>query len=83
MSDLIHDPRQTDLEDFTARYKVVWRDGYDRETVADRLIADDMNRTQAFVLCDWLRHMSRDNESDWFVVFPQSKPLWRGMEEFV
>ena len=64
-------------------FKVVWVDGYNRESVADRLIVDMLTRTQAEFLCEWFRFMEDGDPSQWFRVYTQEAKLWRGMEEFI
>lgn len=71
-------PAVIGLEDF----KVVWTDGYNRETVAERVVAEKLDRLDAEIICERLRDESRW-EGNWWVVKPQNAPLWRGMEELV
>lgn len=66
------------LEDF----KVVWTDGFNRETIAEHVVAERLDRLDAEIICERLRNESRW-EGDWWIVKPQSERLWRGMEEFV
>lgn len=67
---------------FPDLFKVVWTDGYARETVRERVVAECLDASDAEVICEQLRNASRD-ESNWWIIKPQSMPLWRGMEEFV
>lgn len=62
-------------------FKVVWVDGYNRETVSDVLVEDGLSFAAAHELRDRLRRES-GSESDWWMVKPQQAPLWRGVAEF-
>jgi hypothetical protein len=64
-------------------YKVVWTDGYARDTVADRLVQDGMTLEAATRHCKTLRAEAKDDGLHWWKVMPQEHPLWRGMGEFV
>lgn len=62
--------------------KVIWCDGYARETVADRLIVDGLTQFEAETYCKYLRDHAPD-ESNWYRVEPDNYRLWGGMSEFV
>lgn len=62
--------------------KIVCTDNYARETVADRLIADNIkSEPEAKTMVDALNAARYD--SDWYVIKADADPLWRGMEELV
>ena len=69
--------------DFGDRYKVVRVDNFDRETIAQQAVVEYLNEPLAELVCASLREGCTSSESAWYQVFPQSKPLWRGMAEFV
>ena len=57
----------------TDLYKVVWTDGWNRETVADKLVAEKLSFKAAHELRDRLRVQSAD-PSNWWVVKRQKDP---------
>lgn len=63
-------------------FKVVWTDGYARETVAEHIIAEWLSEEDARYICDKKQNEITD-KGDWYKVTPQETPVWRGMEEFV
>lgn len=65
-----------------ALFKVVWTDGYARETVAERIVEENLSWLEADAFCRALRGASIW-ESDWWIVKPQTARLWGGMAEFV
>lgn len=72
----------TDDSKTAGLYKVVWTDGYARETVAERVVAERLDWSDAEVICNRLRAASR-RESDWWIIKGQDEALWRGMEELI
>ena len=62
-------------------FKVVWTDGYNRETVAERTVASHLDALDAEIICERLRAES-NWEGNWWVVKPQLAPLWQGLAEF-
>lgn len=63
-------------------FKVVWTDGFNRDHIAQRLVAENLSHRQADAVCYALRNTCSD-PSEWWIVKAQSEPLWRGMEELV
>ncbi len=63
-------------------FKVVWTDGYARETVAERVVEENLSFLEADAYCRALREAS-NWESDWWIVKPQSARLRGGLVEFV
>jgi hypothetical protein len=63
-------------------FKVVWTDGYNRETVSDHVVSDHLDKMDADIICDKLRAESKW-EGNWFKVIPQDAHVWGGMSEFV
>jgi hypothetical protein len=63
-------------------FKVVWTDGYDRESVAERVVEENLSYIEATAFCKALRDASRW-DGDWWKVVPQNYRLWGGMAELV
>jgi hypothetical protein len=63
-------------------YRVVWTDGYNRETMADTLELDNLGFAAAHLWCQHLR-ATNSWDGDWWVVRRQDEKLWSGMAEFV
>ena len=63
-------------------YKVVWVDGFARETVADHLVQAHMTYEAATALCAKLCEESKW-EGNWWKVVPQEEALWRGMADLI
>jgi hypothetical protein len=64
------------------KYKVLLVDNYDRETIAHRVVAENLGFNEATAICERLQRESR-YESDWWKVVPQDAHVWRGIAEFV
>lgn len=64
------------------RFKVIWTDGFARETSAEHAVVEHLNKELADRVCETLRDQSAW-EGNWWIVVPQDKRLWRGMAEFV
>lgn len=63
--------------------KIVEIDNYDRETVPDRLVAENVgNGDEANIMCEALNNFMRARDK-YFVVKPDDYKLWRGVEEFI
>ena len=63
--------------------KIIRVDGYDRDSVAQRLVAEGIrNQEEAKImlgaLCD-----KRGDDSNWYRLVEDNHILWRGMAEFV
>lgn len=63
-------------------FKVVWKDGYNRESVAERETCGHMTSRLASLVCEHLRETSKW-DGNWWIVVPQTRPLWGGMAELV
>lgn len=63
-------------------FKVIWIDGYNRETVSDRLVCEQLSFDDAVTVCEQLRDAS-DWDGDWWIVRRQQDRLWGGMAELV
>lgn len=65
--------------------KIIAKDNFDRESVADSLVADNIEcETYAKCMCDALRdNFSNEYGGSWFEVVPDDYKLWRGMEELI
>ena len=64
-------------------YLVVKCDNYDRESVAERLIAECLTKATAERVCFFLQECPDRYEADWYKVKNSDYVLWRGMEEFI
>lgn len=65
-------------------FKIVRIDNYARETVAEKLVAENIaNETEAKLMCEALQSYPCRSHNDWFCVKPADYVLWRGMEELV
>ncbi len=64
--------------------KIIWCDGYARESVADRLVCENISsQTEAEIILNALRDALKGDESQWYRIVLQDKELWRGMEELI
>lgn len=63
-------------------YKILWTDGYNRETVSDYIVEENMCYNEAVAYCDALRNVS-NYDGDWWIVVDQRAHVWQGMAEFV
>lgn len=61
--------------------KVIRIDNYARETVAEAVIAENLDDESAKVLVDKLN--SKRSDDDWYVVESDDYKPWRGMEELI
>jgi hypothetical protein len=66
----------------TTKFKVLWTDGYARETIADRVIAENLGHYEATAICERLQRESTW-EGSWWKVVPQDAHVWGGMEELI
>lgn len=64
-------------------FKIVQTDNYARETVAERVVEENLSFVEACVFCEALRSSPQRYDEHWFTVMPQSAKLWGGMAEFV
>jgi hypothetical protein len=64
--------------------KIIWKDGYDRENRAERLVAENIrNDEEAKVMLEALQETCKRDESNWYLLKKDDYVLWRGMVEFV
>jgi hypothetical protein len=63
--------------------KIVMIDNFNRETVADVLIAENVNKHFGEVIVRLLNSREGDSSPNYFVLKEDSYILWRGMEELV
>lgn len=65
--------------------KIVCKDNYCREFVADRLVAEGIKlEVEARAMCDALTHKYGGEDSEeYFEIVPDDYELWRGMRELV
>lgn len=63
-------------------FKVVWTDGFARETVSERVVAEWLSAEDAETICQQKRDASTW-EGDWWIIKPQSAKLWGGWAEFM
>ena len=64
-------------------WKIIWCDGFNRESVAERLVAEHINnKDEAETMLKSLLDRY-GSDACWYRVVPQAKKLWRGMEELV
>jgi hypothetical protein len=61
--------------------KIIIRDNYGRESVADKLVAENVNKNYADFIADKLNGYFGDD--DYFSVEQDDYVLWRGMEELI
>jgi hypothetical protein len=62
--------------------KIVCTDNYACESVAERLVAENIaNEQEARIMADALN--AQKSDSDFYVVRADHERLWRGMEELV
>ena len=72
------------MEGKETMWKIIQTDGYARETVAERLLAENIFlENDAIVMLEALRSQNIRDESVWYEIVPQDHVLWRGMEEIV
>lgn len=63
--------------------KIIAVDNYARETVADRLIAENVPEYYAELFVNYLNERSGQNSAWYFKSAPDDHKLWRGMEELI
>lgn len=61
--------------------KVVCTDNYARESVAERLVAENLDEESAKLLAERLN--GRRSDGEWYAVKSDDYTPWRGMEELV
>ncbi len=63
--------------------KIVKVDNFARESIADKLIAENVNEYWGKVILDNLNLGLTQNDADYFRLVEDDYVLWRGMEELV
>lgn len=64
--------------------KIIRVDNFDRETVADRLVAEKVGEVEGKVMRDALQaKFGGEDSSYYYKLVPDDHKLWRGMEELV
>lgn len=64
--------------------KIICKDNYDREYVADRLIAENVHSYYGNFITEALNDKySVEHSSDYYRLVEDDYVLWRGMEELV
>lgn len=62
--------------------KIICVDNYDRESVADRLVAENVKSLdEARIIVQALN--AKRSHNDWYALRADDYKLWRGMEELV
>jgi hypothetical protein len=64
-------------------YKVVRVDNYARDTVADKIVAERLDASDAAVICEQKQVDAQRGGDDWYVIKDQDARLWGGWAEFV
>ena len=64
-------------------FKVIRIDNYNRDTHAQKSVAENLCRSEADAVCSALQENASRSPDDWFKVVDQDHVLWRGMEEFI
>jgi len=63
--------------------KIICKDNFDRESVADSLVADNVNEFYGKHIVNFFNdRFSHDYSPNFYVLVPDSYVLWRGMGEF-
>jgi hypothetical protein len=63
--------------------KIIAVDNYARESVADRLVAENIkSEEEGNIMLDALR-AKYSGTSTWYAIVPDAHKLWRGMEELI
>jgi hypothetical protein len=63
--------------------KIVMVDNYNRDSVADVLIAENVNENYAQKIVEFLNEKEGENSTNWFSLKPDDYRLSRGMEDLV
>ena len=64
--------------------KIIWKDGYDRESVAERLVAEGIRyESDAKIMVEALRAACKGDDSQWYIIVSDNHRLWRGMADIV
>jgi hypothetical protein len=57
--------------------KIIWKDGYDRDTSSERLVAENIKyESEANVMLSALRYSVRQDESQWYVIVPDEHKIY-------
>jgi hypothetical protein len=63
--------------------KIIVVDNYGRESVADRLVAENVSEYWGKRIVNMLNDKEHDDSQDYFKLVDDDYTLWRGMEELV
>lgn len=64
--------------------KIIWTDGFNRESVADKLVAENVREHEGKIMIKALESACKGgDESDWYMLVPDDYRLSRGMEDLV
>ena len=63
--------------------KIICTDNFNREHVAESLVADNVNSYYAKDIVDFLNSRESEGSPDYYKVVDSDYNLWRVMEEFV
>ena len=64
--------------------KIICKDGYARDNIADRLVAENIqNSKEADIMLKALLEAGEDDESQWYELVLDEYRLWQGMEDLV
>jgi hypothetical protein len=66
-----------------ARYKVIRADLQGRESKAERVLVENLGHADALAIKNRLNAERHSDGYNWYVVIPQGREIWHGMEEFV
>lgn len=65
-------------------FKIIAKDNWDRESVADILVATGiLTEVAGQKMVDELNKGATDRTPRWHVLVPADHKLWRGMEEYI
>jgi hypothetical protein len=68
----------------TQKWKIIWVDGFGRESVPERLVAENIsNKREADIMLAALTESCSGDESQWYRIVENDRKLWRGMEELI
>jgi len=63
--------------------KVIQTDNYNRDTVAEKLIAENLPKDEAEAMAKSLNTAEGQHSDRYFIVVDEEYTLWRGMEELI
>ncbi len=64
--------------------KIIWVDGYNRESIADRLVCENIKyKPEGETMLEALRKKIKGDHSQWYLLVEDDKRLSRGMADLV